>query len=72
MHRKYRRRQVRARHIQSQQNQIHQANRPGVLQHIRQVVTPGSFAPHFFFQPEGTVQQRIILLRGPHVEPNAA
>src|ERR1700722_18160307 len=38
---------------------------------VGQVITEHGVAPQPMLKPEGAMQQRIILLRGPHLEPDA-
>ena len=39
--------------------------------HVDQVIAEHRIAPQSMLQPEGAVQQRVILLRGAEVEPDA-
>ncbi len=57
---------------QLSQNQIDQTSRRGVQRQIHQVVSQRMIAPELVLDPKGAVQQRIVLLRRPHVEPDSS
>ena len=64
------RRQVRPGDRQPPQDQGHHQGRQGVQPNVHQVVAERRVAPQLVLDPEGAVQQRVILLRGPEVEPD--
>ena len=65
------RRQVGPGDRQPPQDQRHHQGRQGVQDDVHQVIAQRGVAPQLVLDPEGGVQQRIILLRGPQVEPDA-
>ncbi len=55
---------------QPPQDQGHQKGGRRVQQNIHQVIAERGVAPQPVLDPEGTVQHRVILQRGAHVEPD--
>ena len=66
-----RRRQVRAGDRQATQDQRHHQGCRGVQEDVHQVIAERRVAPQLVLDPEGAERQRVVLLRGKDVEPDA-
>lgn len=71
MQRKHEGGEPRSRDGQAAQDHEQQQGCGGVQSEVRQVVAKHRVAPQSVLDPEGSVKDRIVLLRGPQVGPDA-
>src|SRR5579872_1027187 len=63
--------QPRSAQFQQSDNRYNKASRQTVFKKIGEVITQNSIAPEAMLDPERRMQQRIILLRGSQLKPDA-